>query len=142
MGPQDPRADTVIILTRLGGRELAVNPDLIERAEPTPDTVITMVAGHKLVVLESVEELVERVLAWRASVAVRAYALSREPSRDPFRDGRRDDENSGRTDNGRTDDDGTDDDGTDDEQAVRDISAHSDLGTTLARVLRLPLREE
>jgi flagellar protein FlbD len=68
----------VIILTRLGGHEMAVNPDLIERAESTPDTVITMLDGHKLVVAESIDEVVERVRHWRASVAADAFALSHE----------------------------------------------------------------
>ncbi len=58
----------MIILTRLGGRELAVNPDLIERAEPTPDTVLTLTDGRKLVVCESVTELVDLVRSWRAGV--------------------------------------------------------------------------
>jgi flagellar protein FlbD len=66
----------VIILTRLGGHELAVNPDLIERAEATPDTVITMVDGHKLVIAESMTELVTRVREWRASVAAEALELT------------------------------------------------------------------
>ena len=69
--------DTVIILTRLGGRELALNPDLMERAEATPDTVITMVDGHKIVIAESLTEMVDRVRTWRASVADEAYGLSR-----------------------------------------------------------------
>jgi flagellar protein FlbD len=67
----------VIILTRLGGHTLAVNPDLIERAEPTPDTVLTMIDGHKIVVAESVDDVVELVRAWRASVAAQAYSLAR-----------------------------------------------------------------
>jgi len=67
----------VIILTRLGGREMAVNPDLIERAEPTPDTVITMVDGHKLVVAETLLEVIELIRQWRASVALRTLALCR-----------------------------------------------------------------
>ena len=68
----------MIILTRFGGHEMAVNPDLIERAESTPDTVITMVDGHKLVVTESVDEVVERVRRWRASVAAEAFAISHD----------------------------------------------------------------
>jgi flagellar protein FlbD len=68
----------VIILTRLGGLEMAVNPDLIERAESTPDTVITMVDGHKLIVAESLDVVVERVRRWRASVAAEAFTLSHE----------------------------------------------------------------
>jgi flagellar protein FlbD len=68
----------VIILTRLGnGLQIAVNPDLIERAEHTPDTVITLVDGHKLVVQEPLDEVVALIRAWRASVAAEAVALSR-----------------------------------------------------------------
>lgn len=63
----------MIILTRLGGHALAVNPDLIERAEATPDTVITLVDGHKLVVTESIDELVGQVRSWRAGVTADAY---------------------------------------------------------------------
>jgi flagellar protein FlbD len=114
----------VIILTRLGGHEMAVNPDLIERAEPTPDTVITMVDGHKLVVAESVEELVERVRTWRASVAARAYALTHDLSRD-----------------GDTGD-GWSGDEADSERTTQALTTHSALGTTLAPVLRMPQREE
>lgn len=112
----------MIILTRLGGHEMAVNPDLIERAEPTPDTVLTMVDGHKIVVAESIEEVVERIRTWRASVAAQAYTLSREYA-DP---------------DGWTDDDADEDA----ERTSEDITAHSTLGTTLARVLRMPQREE
>jgi flagellar protein FlbD len=55
---------------------MALNPDLIEKAEATPDTVITMVDGHKLVVSESVPEVVGLIRLWRASVAAEAFALS------------------------------------------------------------------
>jgi flagellar protein FlbD len=66
----------VIILTRLGGHQVVVNPDLIERAEPTPDTVLTMLDGHKIVVAESVDELVRAIRSWRASVAAEAFELT------------------------------------------------------------------
>src|SRR4051812_32505015 len=72
-----PRTDRdVIILTRLGGHQVAVNPDLIERAEPTPDTVLTMFDGHKIVVAESVDEVIDAVRSWRASVAAEAFGLT------------------------------------------------------------------
>jgi flagellar protein FlbD len=64
------------MLTRLGGQPMAVNPDLMEKAEATPDTVITLVDGHKFVVAESVEAVVQLVRVWRASVAAEAFALS------------------------------------------------------------------
>lgn len=66
----------MILLTRLGGQPLAVNPDLIERAESTPDTIITMSDGHKLVVTESLAHLVALVRRWRAEVAAESFELS------------------------------------------------------------------
>jgi flagellar protein FlbD len=68
----------LIILTRLGcALPIAINPDLIERAESTPDTVVTLVDGHKLVVQEPVAEVVALVRSWRASVAAEALVLAR-----------------------------------------------------------------
>jgi flagellar protein FlbD len=58
----------VILLTRLGGALFALNPDLIERADCTPDTVITLVNGTKYVVHESLRELAELVRTYRAGV--------------------------------------------------------------------------
>jgi flagellar protein FlbD len=113
----------MIMLNRLGGSQVAVNPDLIERAEPTPDTVITMVDGHKLLVAESVQEVVDAVRAWRASVAAQAYALSHAEG------------STGRTRPDRATELAA-------ELASDDVAAHSALGSSLARVLRMPQREE
>jgi flagellar protein FlbD len=66
----------VIILTRLGGHQMAVNPDLFSRAEATPDTVITLVDGHKLVVTEPIQEVIARIRHWRASIVAEAQLLT------------------------------------------------------------------
>ena len=58
----------MIMLSRLNGLPFALNPDLVERAEATPDTVLTLCDGSKLVIGESVEELVTRVRDYRASI--------------------------------------------------------------------------
>ncbi len=58
----------MIMLSRLNGLPFALNPDLIERAEATPDTVLTLCDGSKLVIGEPVEELVARVRNYRASI--------------------------------------------------------------------------
>jgi flagellar protein FlbD len=72
------------MLTRLGcGLRIALNPDLIERAEHTPDTVITLVDGHKVVVEEPLEAVVALVRDWRASVAAEAITLARMASTAP-----------------------------------------------------------
>lgn len=58
----------MIMLTRLNGAPFALNPDLIERAEATPDTVIVLVDGKHYVVHESLPEVIERVQQARAAV--------------------------------------------------------------------------
>jgi flagellar protein FlbD len=65
----------VILVTRLNGDGFALNPDLIERADATPDTVVTLVDGTKYIVAESVAELIELVRGYRASVIAAAGAL-------------------------------------------------------------------
>ena len=56
----------MIELTRLNGHPMVVNSDLIKTAESSPDTMLTLINGEKLIVREDCEEVVERVLAYRA----------------------------------------------------------------------------
>lgn len=61
----------MIKLTRLNGSELWVNADLIEFLEATPDTVISLVDGKKIVVADPPERVVAAVIAyWRQINAV------------------------------------------------------------------------
>ena len=59
----------MIRLTRLNNQVLVVNSDLIKFVERSPDTVITLVTGEKLVVRENVEQVLARVVEFRLSVA-------------------------------------------------------------------------
>jgi flagellar protein FlbD len=68
------------VLTRLGGHTFALNQDLIERADATPDTVVTLVDGTKYVISESLTELVELIRAFRASVITEAQQFDRQPA--------------------------------------------------------------
>lgn len=58
----------MIQLTRLNHIPMVLNSDLIEHIEITPDTVITLTSGQKIMVLEPATEVVERVVAFRRSV--------------------------------------------------------------------------
>jgi flagellar protein FlbD len=58
----------MIELTRLNGNLLVVNSDLIQYAEASPDTTLTLVNGEKLVVRESCGEVINRTLACRARI--------------------------------------------------------------------------
>jgi flagellar protein FlbD len=60
-------AQTAMIqLTRLNGIPIVLNSDLIKTAEASPDTMLTLINGEKIIVRESCEEIVERTLAYRA----------------------------------------------------------------------------
>jgi flagellar protein FlbD len=65
----------VILVTRLNGSVFALNPDLIQRVDATPDTVVTLVDGAKFVITEPLAEIVDRVTAFRARVVATAHAL-------------------------------------------------------------------
>jgi flagellar protein FlbD len=65
----------VILLTRLNGPVFALNPDLVERADCTPDTVITLVDGTKYLVAESLPDVVTLIRQYRASVVAEAQNL-------------------------------------------------------------------
>ncbi len=56
----------MIELTRLNGRPMVLNSDLIKTAEASPDTMLTLITGEKLIVREEIAEVVDRVLAYRA----------------------------------------------------------------------------
>jgi flagellar protein FlbD len=58
----------VILVHRLRGEPLYVNADLIESVESTPDTVLTLLDGRRLLVDEPPEVVVERFTAFRAKV--------------------------------------------------------------------------
>jgi flagellar protein FlbD len=64
----------MIIVTKLNGSRFAVNPDLIERVNASPDSTITMVDGVRYVVRESLDELIDLIVDYRARVLGSASA--------------------------------------------------------------------
>jgi len=59
----------MIRLTRINHVPLVLNSDLIEHVEVTPDTVIAMMSGQKFMVLESADEVIDRVINFRRRIA-------------------------------------------------------------------------
>lgn len=76
--------DPLILLRRLGGPVFTLNPDLIERAEATPDTVVTLIGGNKYVICESLDELVELIRDYRARIIASAEAMTSDSN--PYHD--------------------------------------------------------
>jgi flagellar protein FlbD len=65
----------MIVLTKLNGPSFALNPDLIERVDADPDTVVVLIGGASYPIAESVEELLERVRDYRGKVIASAHAV-------------------------------------------------------------------
>lgn len=60
----------MIKLSRLNGEVLVINNDLIETIEATPDTVLTLTTGKKIVVRETVDEVIEKAAIFKNKVFV------------------------------------------------------------------------
>jgi len=58
----------MIRLTRLNHIPLILNSDLIEHIDMTPDTVVTLTSGQKFMVLESADEIVDKVIVFRRTL--------------------------------------------------------------------------
>ena len=68
----------MIELTRLNGSPILLNSDLIKTAEASPDTMLTLINGEKMIVREEPAEVVERILVYRARLL--AIVARRLPS--------------------------------------------------------------
>jgi len=62
----------MIKLTRLNGEEFVVNAELIRYVEQRPDTYITLTSNDRLIVRESLEEVIKRSIAYARTIRARA----------------------------------------------------------------------
>src|SRR6187549_2275430 len=68
---------SLVTLSRLNGSVVAINPDLITWIDVTPDTIVSLLGGDKIIVRESLDEVIERVVAFRRTVGP-AYTNGKE----------------------------------------------------------------
>jgi flagellar protein FlbD len=68
----------MIHLTRLNHVPLIVNSDLIEHVEVTPDTVVALTTGQKFLVLESAEDVVDKVIQFRRAILAAGCPLKKD----------------------------------------------------------------
>ncbi len=61
----------MIKVTRINDKELVINADLIEFVESTPDTMISLTTGKKIIVKETIDEVIARVAGFKRSSAHR-----------------------------------------------------------------------
>lgn len=58
----------MIDVTRMNGTKLTINSDLIETVEETPDTVITLTTGKKIITKESRQEIKNLVKLFKKEI--------------------------------------------------------------------------
>lgn len=66
----------MIEVTRLNGIPMLLNSDLIKVAESSPDTMLTLIHGEKLIVRESCAEILDKVMAYRADLLARVASYA------------------------------------------------------------------
>lgn len=65
----------MIEVTRLNDSKLVINADLIEFVEATPDTIISLTTGKKIMVRETPQEIIERVAQFKNRISVREIKI-------------------------------------------------------------------
>ncbi len=60
--------ENMIEITKMNGQKVLINPDLIELVEETPDTVMTLTTGRKIIVKESRQEVKNLVKLYRKDI--------------------------------------------------------------------------
>lgn len=73
----------MIRLTRFNHAQMVLNSDLIEHIDVTPDTVITLTTGQILRVLETAEEVIERIVRFRRRIFGPECDLSGDAAAEP-----------------------------------------------------------
>lgn len=68
----------MIKLKRLNGKEFVVNCEMIEFVESTPDTVVTLGSGNKIVVRDTIDEVIDKVIQYKKSINARPNVIKRK----------------------------------------------------------------
>lgn len=69
----------MIKVKRLNGKEFVVNCELIMYVEETPDTVITLTTGKKIVVTNNIDEIIHKIIEYKAKIMrYKDYLLRKE----------------------------------------------------------------
>lgn len=72
----------MIKLTKLNGSVEVINADLIESAEATPDTIVRLTTGRKLVVRENIDLFIAKVVDYKRSIATNVSVIERSIQKD------------------------------------------------------------
>lgn len=77
----------MIKVTRINGEVIVVNAEFIEFIEPTPDTIVTLTTGKKMMVQETVDEVIGKVADYRRRVGCALHPATRAQGAELANDG-------------------------------------------------------
>jgi flagellar protein FlbD len=69
----------MIALRRLNGDEFVLNSDLIETVESTPDTVLSLTTGKKMIVRNSLEDIVRKTIKYKQLCGQALQVVDKQP---------------------------------------------------------------
>lgn len=58
----------MIKVTKLNGEQLYINSNLIEFIEETPDTMITLTTGRKIIIKEKTNEVIDKIIEYNNKI--------------------------------------------------------------------------
>lgn len=70
----------MITLHRLNGQIVAINPDLICWIDVTPDTTVSLLGGDRIMVRESLDDVIDAIVGYRASIHAVARTVGDAPN--------------------------------------------------------------
>ena len=68
----------MVKLTKINNQEFYINSDLMEFIESTPDTIISLTTGKKIIVKESAEEVIQKIIEYKSRALKNWEILTRE----------------------------------------------------------------
>ena len=70
----------MIFVTKLGGKQILLNDNMIESVSQNPDTIIVLSNGHSYIVEENMDEIMDRVIAFNRNSRRTASRRGNEPT--------------------------------------------------------------
>jgi flagellar protein FlbD len=67
----------MVKVTKINGAPLVINAELVETIEFTPDTIVTLTTGKKVILKDSVDDLIQRIVEYRRTVLDRLTVVDK-----------------------------------------------------------------
>ena len=67
----------MVKVTKINGAQLVINAELVELIEFTPDTIVTLTTGKKIILKDGVDDLIRRIVEYRRRVLERVTVVDK-----------------------------------------------------------------